>query len=313
MLAMANQAKLRETIAETLWEQVSAHDLPHLCDALGMPKAPGDVRAFDSKRRYVRQRLMGLSAAELADMARAVAEQFDDPNLLALVSPAELRGVEGELKNLIFAANGPKPRIVLRDAINNVIEIIEHADACLVYDRPLHAGLPWGDLVGWWTEISPAAGVDPARSLYARLRASVGSPVEQVLFSAYGSLYGAPDGDQIPALIPQVYLHYDPYTVRELAGRNGQALARQRMDFLMLFADRSRAVIEVDGKQHYADGDYASPARYAEMVAEDRRLRLAGYEVYRFGGAELHPNDLDAEERVRRFFSELFDRHHVRH
>ena len=164
MLAMANQAKLRETIAETLWEQVSAHDLPHLCDALGMPKAPGDVRAFDSKRRYVRQRLMGLSAAELADMARAVAEQFDDPNLLALVSPAELRGVEGELKNLIFAANGPKPRIVLRDAINNVIEIIEHADACLVYDRPLHAGLPWGDLVGWWTETHrPPASTRPGR------------------------------------------------------------------------------------------------------------------------------------------------------
>ena len=27
------------------------------------------------------------------------------------------------------------------------------------------------------------------------------------------------------------------------------------------------------------------------MVAEDRRLRLAGYEVYRWGGAELMPDD----------------------
>lgn len=310
---MPNPAKLREVIAETLWEQVSAHDLPHLCDALGMPQAPSDVRAMDSKRRYVRQRLMALSAAELADMARAVAEQYDDPTLLALVSPAELRGVEGELKNLIFAANGPKPRIVLRDAINNVIEIVEHADACLVYDRPLTAGLSWGELVAWWSETSPAAGDDPARTLYARLRASVGSPVELVLFSAYGSFYGRAGGEHLPVLVPQVYLHYDPYTVRELAGRNGQALARQRMDFLILFADRNRAVIEVDGKQHYAEGDYASPARYAEMVAEDRRLRLAGYEVYRFGGTELQPDDLEAEDRVRRFFVELFDRHHVRH
>jgi len=33
-------------------------------------------------------------------------------------------GVAGDLKNLIFAADGPKPRIVLRDAINNVIEIV---------------------------------------------------------------------------------------------------------------------------------------------------------------------------------------------
>jgi hypothetical protein len=51
-------------------------------------------------------------------------------------------GVGAELKNLIFAANGPKPRIVLRDAINNVIEITENAEFCMVYDRPLaEAGL----------------------------------------------------------------------------------------------------------------------------------------------------------------------------
>ncbi|HEX5200331.1 MAG TPA: hypothetical protein VFW27_10375 [Actinoplanes sp.] len=46
--------------------------------------------------------------------------------------------------------------------------------------------------------------------------------------------------------------------------------------------------------QHYADEPAtpgarwaASPRRYAEMVAEDRALRLRGYEVYRFGGYEL--------------------------
>jgi very-short-patch-repair endonuclease len=60
------------------------------------------------------------------------------------------------------------------------------------------------------------------------------------------------------------------------------------MDFLFLLGGRRRIVIEVDGRQHYADGAQASPQRYAEMVAEDRRLRLDGYEVYRFGGAELH-------------------------
>ncbi len=88
-------------------------------------------------------------------------------------------------------------------------------------------------------------------------------------------------------------------------------LKRQRMDFLLLFADGSRVVIEVDGKQHYADGDAASPRRYAEMVAEDRRLRLAGYDVYRFGGAELHPDDLAAPQRVSTFFDDLLTRHNL--
>jgi hypothetical protein len=310
MALTPNPAKLREAIAETMWARVSADDLRHACDALGMPAGPVGANPWDSKRRYVRNRLLTLSPAEVADMARAIAEQYDDAELAGLVAPAGVHGVEGDLKNLIFAAQGPKPRIVLRDAINNVIEIVQHADKCLVYDRPLDpAGLSWGALTAWWADTSPDARFEPARSLYTRLRASLDSPAERVLFNAYGARYGR-DDDAAPALIPQVYLHYDPYTARELASRNGQVLPRQRMDFLMLFADRSRVVIEV-GKHHYADGDLASPTRYAEMVAEDRKLRLAGYEVYRFGGAELHPDDLDAPARAQPFFDELLDRHRV--
>lgn len=62
-------------------------------------------------------------------------------------------------------------------------------------------------------------------------------------------------------------------------------------------------MIEVDGKQHYAEGDAASPRLSAEMVSEDRRLRLAGYEVYRFGGWELF--GAGATARVEEFFDDL--------
>jgi len=59
---------------------------------------------------------------------------------------------------LIFAADGPKPELVLRDAVNNTIEIVKHADRCLVYDRPLPAdGLSWGALVS--AVITPPAEV----------------------------------------------------------------------------------------------------------------------------------------------------------
>jgi hypothetical protein len=58
------------------------------------------------------------------------------------------RGVDGELKNLIFAATGPKPKIVLTDPINNTIDITENAEYSLVYDQPLAAnGLTWRELV----------------------------------------------------------------------------------------------------------------------------------------------------------------------
>ena len=54
--------------------------------------------------------------------------------------------------------------------------------------------------------------------------------------------------------------------------------------------------MELDGRHHYADADGgASPALYAEMVREDRALRLAGYEVFRFGGYELTDPTLGAD------------------
>ncbi len=59
------------------------------------------------------------------------------------------------------------------------------------------------------------------------------------------------------------------------------------MDFLLLLPDGVRIVLEVDGKQHYAHDEVASPELYSTMMAEDRALRLRGYEVYRFGGHEL--------------------------
>ncbi|MYR52627.1 hypothetical protein GTY83_26465 [Streptomyces sp. SID4928] len=43
-----------------------------------------------------------------------------------------LRGVDGTLKNIVFASTGYKPRIVLSELIDGAIEIVENADTCLV-------------------------------------------------------------------------------------------------------------------------------------------------------------------------------------
>jgi hypothetical protein len=218
-----------------------------------------------------------------------------------------LHGVDGQLKNLIFASTGPKPEIVFRDAINNVIDITRNAEHCLFYDRPLNnGGLTWGELVTWWRLTAKLDNKDDnevGRNLYGRLSASVkDNPVERLVFRTYCERYGGDQATSLPALLPQVYLHYDPLTWRQRGGRPG-ALARERMDFLLLLPKRVRIVIEVDGKQHYAENETASPRLYAEMVAEDRRLRLRGYEVYRFGGFELSQDD--ADKVLRRFFDEL--------
>ena len=66
----------------------------------------------------------------------------------------------------------------------------------------------------------------------------------------------------------------------------------------------------MDGKHHYADGTgSADVQRYAQMVRGDRELKLAGYEVFRFGAVELQA--LTAKADLKTFFEALFKRYGV--
>ena len=111
----------------------------------------------------------------------------------------------------------------------------------------------------------------------------------------------------LPALLPEVWLHWDPRTVKE---RGPDALLRFRIDFLLLLPQGIRVVLEVDGKHHYADSDgSADVQRYADLVKADRELKIAGYEVFRFGAAELQ--DPTAKADVKAFVEALFKRYGV--
>jgi len=215
----------------------------------------------------------------------------------------------GRPKNVIFASP-VKPDIRFRDAVNNDIEIVANADRVLVYDRPIGTdGLRWRDLQSWWAEARRISDDESAKkTLYRRLRESLppASPPQILFFDAFhhGISGAVPD---LPALLPEVWLHWDPKTVRE---RGPQALLRFRMDFLLLLPQGVRVVLEVDGLHHYARKDgRADAARYAAMMAADRDLALAGYQVFRFGAEELQRQG--AACVVRRFFDALFKRYGV--
>ncbi len=218
------------------------------------------------------------------------------------------RGVTGAPKNLIFASNGPKPEIGFSDAINNDIVILSNAESCLVYDRPIRRdGLLWSELVDWWGALDRGASGEAARALGLRLRASLASDAERTLFDTYFRVYRPLLGSTLPALIPQVYLHYDPAIMKQLRHRAG--LPRQRMDFLMLLRNNQRVVLEVDGAHHFSRDGKPSLSAYAEMVEADRDLRLHGYEIYRFGANELVGDG--TPEAIARFFERLLKLHKV--
>jgi very-short-patch-repair endonuclease len=222
------------------------------------------------------------------------------------------KGVAQPVKNLIFAANGPKPEIIISDSVSNEIKIIKNEEYCLVYDQPIKThGLLWKEVVQWWKHLTNTDNLDDknaGRNLYKRLIESLSNnECEKLLFKTYYKEFYDKLNDKLPALIPQVYLHYDPYTIYQLQGH--KRILRQRMDFLILLSNSIRIVIEVDGKQHYSEDNIAKPKLYTEMVAEDRKLKLAGYEVYRFGGYELQKED--AEDLVKQFFIALFRKHKI--
>jgi hypothetical protein len=281
-----------------------------------MPPLPEGsyARPMSSKAGYVVERLATCSPPELVRFARIVQERCSNTELGALLAEIDWAGrpgVAGAPKNIIFGADGPKPDLVLADAVDNDIQIVRHAEHCLIYDRPIDpdAGVAFQMLVDWWAAAHPSGGQKAENDLYRRLLRGQNDP-ERAMFNAYAAVLRE-HGFGLPALIPQVYLHYDPETVDRRNRTSGKVLERQRMDFLMLLPGRHRVVVELDGQHHYTDEQGApSPRLYAEMVAEDRRLRLSGYEVFRFGGHEFV--DLDAGKALAgEFFTDLLKRHGV--
>lgn len=207
-------------------------------------------------------------------------------------------------KNLFFASK-KKPDLRFRNAVDNDIEVVGDQDHVLVYDRPITSGgIRWQDLQDWWQQSREVADPEKAKwSLYNRLRQSLpdNSRAQDNLFVLYHRTFGSAI-PELPALLPEVWLHWDPKTVRQ---RGPEALPRFRMDFLLMLPHGQRVVLEVDGSQHFTDR-----TKYAVDMRADRELKLRGYEVFRFGTEELE-HAVGAERVVKEFFEGLFRRFEV--
>lgn len=238
------------------------------------------------------------------DGYKLLSDDIISDEVIYKVKAIENNGVNGQVKNLIFASDGPKPEIIISDSLNNDISIVKNEEHCLVYCNKIgKEGLTWGELVEWWKNLNTIKeeGIDIEKRLYKRLEKTLEDGPEKRFFYLYYKTYKKKFEKKLPVLIPQVYLHYDPLTIKQLGGT--KRLTHQRMDFLMLFSDRDRVVIEIDGKQHYSNGDSSSPRKYSEMVAADRKLTLSGYKVFRFGGYEFIKENSD--DLVIEFFDKL--------
>ncbi|MEV6534900.1 hypothetical protein AB0M86_35830 [Streptomyces sp. NPDC051639] len=287
---------------EYLFEQLHAFEAPdprfgHFLEGLASPSTLPDEQA---QRRFVD--LANKHLQPVGAQLRLEGEEDGYP-LFHLAQTGQ--GTGRRPRNLIFATLG-KPDIRFTSALDNDIEIAERSDQVLVYDRPVGTnGLLWRELLAWWQEIREISDPEQAsRSLYDRMRASLPprSEGQKNLFWLYHNIYRE-DLNAVPALLPEIWVHWDPKTVRE---RGALALQNLRMDFLMLLPGNRRVVLEVDGMQHYTrdEGTVPDSARYAATMAGDRDLKFRGYEVFRFGHDELRDHD-KARPAVTEFFRTL--------
>jgi hypothetical protein len=110
--ARPKPAALREAIANSIADNLKSYNVAAFCEAVGLaPQADGE-EPFRSKRLYVLAKLQGLGMPQLVEVGLKVLDEWDDDDLQLLVDAVGIRGVQGDMKNLIFASDGPKPQIV---------------------------------------------------------------------------------------------------------------------------------------------------------------------------------------------------------
>ncbi|WP_080430469.1 hypothetical protein [Burkholderia ubonensis] len=323
---------LREQIAQAV-AAAKAYEVPDACVRMGIQQAVEESdaqEAFSSKRLYVRRRILSWSEADLLDLAKRVLREYPSEDLADTVSETTIHAehrVSALVRRDVLKVLNPLASLFgelpLIDGLREVfgVSAIQDDATGLLGRTSLHGQIVQHCLRNddWSHEelLTQCGALTCSQTRFFAL-------LTKLLHPMYYERYGGSLGDRLPALIPQVYLHYDPYTKRQRGDE--QFLARQRMDFLLMLEQGVRIVIEVDGRHHYAVPDplasdrfVANAQRYAEMVAKDRRLRLMGYEVYRFGGHEFLDVDLEqrkvgprAQQCVAEFFDRLLARHCVR-
>ncbi len=219
---------------DDLFDALGAYDCSDRRFALFLEGlASADVRPNETSQR----RFVGVANAAMKEAGVELREADSRDGYPVFTLGYIYGSVAGRPKNLIFASQ-VKPDMRFRDAVNNDIEIVSNADKVLVYDRPIRTeGLTWDDLQAWWADLTNIPNDKTAKNtLYRRLLASLpdNSPPQRLLFESYFKRFKTAIPG-LPALLPEVWLHWDSKTVRVRPGRSFQiqdgfstALARRR-------------------------------------------------------------------------------------
>jgi AbiJ-like protein len=117
---------------------------------------------------------------------------------------------------ILFASRHGKPALRLRDVLDQSIEVLTGDDTVLAYDVPVSdRGLTWRDVESWWSHRKGISADRAKLELWRRLVTVCAdvSPAQHALLVTYYDY--AKDHDPLFALLPEVWLHWDPVSRRQ--------------------------------------------------------------------------------------------------
>jgi hypothetical protein len=289
--------ELIDAIAETLYSE-KCHELKAICTSYGLFPQDVNLDPCYSKRSYIKNCLLHKNEEDIIEISRKILSDYNadfiNPVLAKMTST-----IFGDVQNIIFAADNGKPDLIFNALTNG--KVIKHSNNALVYDDIIDEtkGLSWGNLVNWWLRKFPQSNES---DLYNHLLNSLQSNQEKIFFKTYYDNFKPKFGEELPALLPQVYVFYDPKT--------NLNRVPQRIDFFMLLSNFNRMVFEIDGSQHFSKLDNStniyvgSKKEYAKTLEDTRILQLNGFQVFRFGTYDIY--DMKGKKVTRDFFETLF-------
>lgn len=184
---------------------------------------------------------------------------------------------------------------------NQLLELSTNQDEQVLFYNDFidsKEGLTWEKLVRWWNKGEQQYSLIQERELYKRLGRSLETEAERLFFNQYYKLLH-PKGSQIPALIPQVYCKYS------LAGRNinpETSYNYQRMSFQLIMPKNIPIIIEIVGN--------TAPRISAQKMADQRKLKMSGYEIYSFHEEEF-TDKITIARLIEAFIEQLFYKHKI--
>lgn len=247
--------------------------------------------------------LIGTAEAIAGDLKDSVTAMAEINSLLEVLGNPP---IITEALCIVFATE-IKPDIVVKNVLKKEIEVRGSGSGLVYMANTGKNPILWKDVLKWYEDEfhDSLDGFSAKESLKSKLLLSLSkaSPPEAIFFNAYCE--ATIDQYNSLALFPQVWMQYD---TRSASDRGGvSAFKHQRMDFMLFLKKGKTLILEIDGRDHYAnklipkpkeckyDVYIADPDKYAEMMNEDRKMRFNGYEVLRYGAKMISSMTISQE------------------